>query len=200
MKYVKLFENFQSNFYIGYILDGGNKSYPCVIDQSMREKLESMAEEEDSYITFIEKEESSIFPEALLIVYGDPDEYSSDGQSYMEGITNEFAQQIISISNSDIYTNDKFRPAETEGTRVEKSDDEIAKDEEAFYIAGYDYGTEYEEMMFGDDEEGSAGYRALCVIPNIKPNMVYESDSQEGTGYWEPPYKAIPLDEFLGDY
>jgi hypothetical protein len=197
MKYIKLFENFQSNFSVGYILDGGNKSYPCVLDSSMVEKIESMV---DSDFTFIVKEELNAFPEALLIVYGDPDEYSSDGQSYMEGITNEFAQQIISIANSDIYTNDKFRPAETEGARVEKTEDEIAKDEKAFYIAGYDYGTEYEEMMFGDDEEGSAGYRVLCVIPNIKPNTVYESDSQEATGYWEPPYKAIPLDEYLGNY
>ena len=196
MKYIKLFENFQSNFSVGYILDGGNKSYPCVLDSSMVEKIESMV---DSDFTFIVKEELDAFPEALLIVYGDPDEYAPDGQSYMEGITNEFAQQIISISNSDIYTNDKFHPSDGVNDRVEKSEDETNKDREAFSYAGYDYGDDYEEMMFGDDE-GSAGYRVLCVIPNIKPNTVYESDSQEATGYWEPPYKAIPLDEYLGNY
>lgn len=195
MKHVKLFENFQPNFYAGYILDGRNKLCPCVIDLSTKERIESMV---DSDITFDVHEELDDFPEALLMVYGDPDEYDSGGQSYMEGITNKFAQQIISISNSDIYTNDKFHPSDGVGDRVEKSEDETNKDREAFYLAGYDYGDDYEDMMFGDDEEGSAGYRALCVIPNIKPNMAYESVGVNEMGYFEPPYVAVPVSELLG--
>lgn len=185
MKYIKLFENFQPSFYAGY-LDGVDKSYPCVINLSTKERIESMV---DSGITFFVMEELDAFPEALLLVYGDPDEYSSEGQSYMRGITNEFAQQIISISNSDIYTNE---PKNTE--------DEANKDRQAFSLSGYDYGDDYEDMMFGDDEEGSAGYRALCVIPNIELNMVYKSVGENDMGYFEPPYVAIPLSELLGDY
>lgn len=185
MKYVKLFENFQPNFYAGYILDGGNKSYPCVIDSSMMEKIESM---EDSEITFIVKEELNDFPEALLI------SYSYDGESTIEGITNKYAHQIISLSNSDIYTNDTSRY--TEGVWMEKSEDEINKDKQAFDLSGISYYDEYSE----DEDPSSSGDKVLCVIPNIKPNMAYESDSQEGSGYWEPPYVAIPVSELLSDY
>jgi hypothetical protein len=197
MKYVKLFENFQTNFSAGYILDGGNKSYPCVLDSSMVEKIESMV---DSDFTFIVKEELNAFPEALLI------SYSEDGESSLEGITNEYAQQIISLSNSDIYTNDTSSYTE-EGGWAEKSEDEIEKDKQAFDLAGISYYDEYSDAENwnrldneDEDEDRASVYRVLCVIPNIRPNTVYESDSQEGTGYWEPPYKAIPLDEYLGDY
>jgi hypothetical protein len=180
MKHIKLFEAWdqemaeQTQILLGFFADGGYGSHPTIIESSMLPAIEN----HPMNLIFIETEELSEMPEALLVIHNDYEALPIEGQVeswVIRGISNDLANSIISAGGTDMYINQD--PNSSPGVK------------EAFKLAGI------------EENLDSNAVTILCVIPDAKINTVYWSDNPERAhGYWETPYDTIPLEELLGKY
>jgi hypothetical protein len=180
MKHVKLFENFKSSpwirmnqnkpegdILIGFFADGGIGSHPAIIESSILPEIDS----KQKFNLFQTTESTNVMPEALLAVYSDSPNAPGSHGWYIKGISNSLAREIIKLGDSDIYTS-------------QSGDGDDMASQKAFDLAGYPYDVESVQI--------------LSVIPNVSLNTVYWSDAPEHShSYWEPPYKAIPIESLI---
>ena len=161
MLHTQISESLDSNppqkVLVGFVNDGGYGSHPTIITPS---KLENLDEDYEFYL-LLELDE---IPEALLCIESDENDDLWD----FKPISNELAQKIMGVSNTDFYSNDE-KNSETE---------------QAFEIAGIDLEKMRSEELI-----------KFSVIPNIQLNSIYLSDKMENTRtcWWEPPYTIISL-------
>ncbi len=161
MLHTQISESLDSNptqkVLVGFVLAGNFNSHPTIITPS---KLKNIPKNYNSFFPL----ELDEIPEALLCIQ----EQESNELWDFKPISNELAQQIMGISNTDFYSNDE-KNSETE---------------QAFEIAGIDLEKMRSEELI-----------KFSVIPNIQLNSIYLSDKMENTRtcWWEPPYTIISL-------
>jgi hypothetical protein len=170
MLHTQISESLDSNppqkVLVGFVGDGGYGSHPTIITPLKLENLD------DSYYFFPLLELDEI-PEALLCIESEENNDLWD----FKPISNELAQQIMGISDTDFYSNDE-KNSETK---------------QAFEIAGIDLGKIRSGEWNGQKWEERV-FKMFSVIPNIQLNSIYWSENPERThGYWEPPYTIISL-------
>jgi hypothetical protein len=161
MLHTQISESLDSNppqkVLVGFVLNVNFNSHPTIITPS---KLKNIPKNYNSFFPL----ELDEIPEALLCIQ----EQESGELWDFKPISNELAQQIMAISNTDFYSNDE----------------ENSETEQAFEIAGIDLEKMRSEELI-----------KFSVIPNIQLNSIYLSDKLENTrtGWWEPPYTIISL-------
>jgi hypothetical protein len=176
MKHVKLFEAWdqemsQQEILVGFFADGGIGSHPAIIEASMLSAIKNHPFE----LYFMETEKLSEMPEALIAIYSEGSSLPGYDGWTIKGVSNDFANSIISVAGTDMYVKDD-------------SGDPSPETQEAFKLAGIEAGLD-------------KGLTILSVIPNAQINTVYWSDNQERTqGYWETPYQAVSLAKLLDKY
>jgi hypothetical protein len=175
MKHVKLFEAWdqemsEEGILLGFFADGGIGSHPAIIEASMLSAIKN----HPFNLYFETLEKLSEMPESLIAIYSEGSALPGYDGWTIKSASNDFANSIISVDGTDMYIKDDGSPS--------------PETQEAFRLAGIEEGL-------------GKGLTILSVIPNVRINTVYWSDNPEHAhGYWETPYKVIPLAKLLDKY